>query len=140
VFLADADITPIRFSAANWADGGIVATAPEMLVFLKALNDGHIIRRETLRLMHDWHKLHFPLQYGFGTMRFHLPWPAADIAELPPLWGHSGTTGAFLYYSEDMDVYMAGTIDQTAEYKLKPFALMRAVMRTVQAYERAKAN
>lgn len=139
IFDGEADITSIRFSPAYWADGGIISTAPEMVVFLNALNQGRIIRRDTLNLMHEWRDLRFPLQYGFGTMRFRLPWPAADIAELPPLWGHSGSTGSFLYYSPDLDLYFAGTIDQTQD-PAKPFALLRAIARATQSFDRAKAK
>jgi CubicO group peptidase (beta-lactamase class C family) len=139
IFDGETDITSIRFSPAYWADGGIVSTAPEMLTFLTALNQGRIIRRDTLGQMHDWRDLRFPLQYGFGTMRFHLPWPAGDVAQLPPLWGHSGSTGSFLYYSPDLDLYLAGTIDQT-QNPAKPFALLRAIARATQSYERAKTN
>jgi len=40
--------------------------------------------------------------------------------DLPPLWVHSGSTGSFLYYSEDLDLFLAGTINQ-AESESKPF-------------------
>jgi D-alanyl-D-alanine carboxypeptidase len=54
------------------------------------------------------------------------------LMEMPPLWGHSGSTGSFLYYSEDLNLYMAGSIDQT-ESNVKPFLLMRRVMEAVQS-------
>ena len=103
-----------------------------MNLFLKALNEGRIIRPASLKLMHNWRRLEGPLQYGFGTMYFDLPGPIRRIAGIPPLWGHSGSTGSFLYYSEGLDLYMAGTIDQV-ESKIKPFLLMRQVIRAVSA-------
>ena len=72
------------------------------------------------------------MQYGLGTMRFRLPWLAAAATGLTPLWGHSGSTGSFLYYSPDDDLYMAGTIDQT-EAKAKPFSIMRSVLKVVRS-------
>jgi D-alanyl-D-alanine carboxypeptidase len=132
VFDNDMNITRIRSNGAYWADGGIVSTAEEMILFLKALNEGRIIRRDTLKLMHAWHKLHFPIQYGYGTMYFSLPGFVSKVLKVTPLWGHSGSTGSFLYYSEDLDLYMAGTIDQT-ESKSKPFRLMMGVMRAFQS-------
>ena len=68
VFYADMNVTKIRSNRAYWADGGIVSTAKEMNIFLKALNEGRIIRPASLKLMHDWRRLRFPLIYGYGTM------------------------------------------------------------------------
>jgi len=131
VFYGDMNITDTRSNGSYWADGGIVSTAKEMIIFLKALNEGRIVRPDTLRLMHNWRKLQFPLEYGYGTMRFKLPRLMARLLRVPPLWGHSGSTGSFLYYSEDLNLYMAGTINQV-ESKVKPFRLMISVMKAFQ--------
>ena len=132
VFYADRNITRTRSNGAYWADGGIVSTAEEMNMFLRALNEGKIIRPASLKLMHNWRKLQFPLQYGYGTMYFKLPRLISAVTRIPPLWGHSGSTGSFLYYSEGLDLYMAGSIDQT-ESKTKPFVLMSKVIRAIAA-------
>jgi D-alanyl-D-alanine carboxypeptidase len=130
IFYKDMNITKIRSNGAYWGD--VVSTAEEMIIFLKALNEGKIISRDTLKLMHNWHKLQqFPLQYGYGTMYFKLPWYIDVLMKVPPLWGHSGSTGSFLYYCDDLNLYMAGTINQT-ESKSKPFILMIKVMRAFQ--------
>ena len=100
-----------------------------MIIFLKSLNEGQIINKDTLKLMHNWHTIHqFPLQYGFGTMYFKIP---HFMMKIPPLWGHSGTTGSFLYYSEDMGMYIAGTINQ-AESKIKPFYLIQDIIKAIK--------
>ncbi len=128
VFYKDRSITKTRSNGAYWADGGIVSTADEMIIFLKALNEGRIIGGDTLKLMHQWHKLQFPLQYGYGTMYFKLPRLISTVMKVAPLWGHSGSTGSFLYYSEDLNLYVAGSINQV-ESRSKPFRLMLRVMR-----------
>jgi D-alanyl-D-alanine carboxypeptidase len=133
VFYKDKNITQTRSNGAYWADGGIVSTAEEMIIFLKALNEGRIISRDTLKLMHNWHKLQFPLQYGYGTMYFKLPWFINMVMSIPPLWGHSGSTGSFLYYSEGLNLYMAGSINQV-DSKIKPFRLMGKVVKIIQSY------
>ena len=132
IFYKDMLITNTRLNEAYWADGGIVSTAEECIIFLKALNEGRIVSEDTLKLMHNWHKLQFPLQYGYGTMYFKLPWFLNMVMKVPPLWGHSGSTGSFLYYSEDLNLYMAGSINQT-ESKSKPFRLMLRVMKVIQS-------
>jgi len=128
VFYKDMVITNTRSNGAYWADGGIVTTAEEMIIFLKALNEGKIINRDTLESMHTWHKLEFPIQYGYGTMYFQLPWLIGKVTGLTPLWGHSGSTGSFLYYSEDHDLYVAGTINNVGS-NIKPFMLIRDVLK-----------
>ena len=132
VFYKHMNITKIRSNGSYWADGGIVSTGEECIIFLKALNEGKIVTRDTLKLMHNWHKLPFPLQYGYGTMYFKLPWFINMLMKVPPLWGHSGSTGSFLYYSEDLDLYMAGSFNQT-ELKSTPFRLMLRVMKAIQS-------
>ena len=132
IFYKDKLITNTRLNGAYWADGGIVSTAEECIIFLKALNEGRIIGGDTLKLMHNWNKLQFPLQYGYGTMYFKLPWFITKVMKVPPLLGHSGSTGSFLYYSEDLNLYMAGSINQT-ESKSTPFRLMLKVMKAIQS-------
>ena len=135
VFAGDLNITKSRSNGAYWADGGIVSTPGEMIRFLRALSEGRIVRPDSLQLMHDWHPWEFPLQYGYGTMYFKLPGPLSAATGLRDVWGHSGSTGSFLYRSEELDLYMAGTIDQT-ESKVKPFVLMRRVMHAIESRQR----
>ncbi|MBW1783343.1 MAG: beta-lactamase family protein [Deltaproteobacteria bacterium] len=132
VFYKEKRINEIRSNGSYWADGGIISTAEEMIMFLKALKEGRIIGKSTLESMHTWHKLHFPLEYGYGTMYFKLPRFIAKWMNLPPLWGHSGSTGSFLYYSENLDIYLAGTINQ-AESESKPFfGLISKVLKAIK--------
>ena len=128
VFYNNKIINTVRSNGSYWADGGIISTADECIIFLKALNEGHIVSLSTLKSMHNWHKLEFPFQYGYGTMYFELP-PSQNI---PPLWGHSGSTGSFLYYSEEWNMYIAGTINQV-EAETTPFKLMISVMQVIQS-------
>ncbi|MBN1380213.1 MAG: beta-lactamase family protein [Deltaproteobacteria bacterium] len=136
-FHKDRIVSNLRSNGSYWADGGLVSTTEEMILFLKALNEGRIISKESLDLMHHWHKIRFPLQYGYGTMYFSLPRFMNRVMKLPPLWGHSGSTASFLYYSEDLNLYMAGTINQTQSMS-KPFRLMIKIMKTVQTNDRFK--
>ena len=135
VFAKDVNVTKIRSNGAYWADGGIVSTAEDAIIFLQALKEGRIVREDTLELMHNWHPLkNLPFQYGYGTMYFQIPSFINVVMKVPPVWGHSGSTGAFLYYSEDLDLYMAGTIDQT-EDQIAPVMLMIKVMKVIHQFE-----
>lgn len=132
VFYKGTNITKIRSNGSYWAEGGIVSTADEMIAFLKALNEGRVISRATLSQMHDWRRWRFPLEYGLGTMLFSPPRPMRSLMKMPPLWGHSGSTGSFLYYCEDADLYLAGTVDQ-ADSRVKPFFLMYKAINAVRS-------
>jgi D-alanyl-D-alanine carboxypeptidase len=65
-------------------------------------------------------------------MYFQLPEFISLLITIPPLWGHSGSTGSFLYYSEDENLYMAGTIDQV-DAKSTPFILMTKVIMAIHS-------
>ena len=140
VFYNDKNIVNARSNEAYWADGGIISTPSEMIIFLKALNNGKIISKSTLKLMHDWHDLNqFPFLYGYGIMKFKLPWftnlPVIKTppywGQVPHIWGHSGSTGSFLYYSPKYDIYIAGTSNQV-KAKIKPFGLMTDIMNAIK--------
>ena len=132
IFYKDKVITNVRYNKAYWADGGIVSTVEECIIFLKALNEGKLISKKTLKMMHNWHKIEFPLKYGYGTMYFKLPGFMILGKKIPGLWGHSGSTGSFLYYAEDLDLYMAGAINHIGSNS-KPFKLMFKVMNAIQS-------
>ena len=99
----------------SWADGGLISTTYDCLTFLQALFTGKIINKETtLPLMHQWRGIGFPLKYGFGTMYIEFPVFMTMFRKLPPLIGHLGSTGTFLLYTKDFDLYVAGTINQAS--------------------------
>ena len=139
VFFKNRDITKIRSNGSYWADGGIVSTADEMIIFLRALNGGKIVSKKTLSLMHDWRKWRFPLEYGLGTMYFSFPQPMRSLMRMPPLWGHSGSTGSFLYYCEDADLYLAGTLDRV-DAQVAPFFFMYKAIAAVRAGQVAPSS
>jgi D-alanyl-D-alanine carboxypeptidase len=134
VFSKEVNVSRIRANTVYWADGGIVSTARDCVVFLKALNEGRLIKPDTLAEMHHWRPLAnpgMPFQYGYGTMEFVPPSLDKTAARMPAVWGASGSTGSFLYYAQDLDLYMAGTTNQVAD-KFTPIAMMARVMKAFQ--------
>jgi len=128
VFLRDRNVTEMRSNGSYWADGGMVSTAQEMVSFLKALKQGRLIRQDTLAMMHDWHRWKFPVQLGLGTIRVALPRQLTKLAGMPRMWGHSGSTGAFLFYASEADLFVAGSVGQI-ESRWKPLLLVRRIIR-----------
>ena len=133
VFDHNRDVTTVR-SKDYWADGGLVATPPDMIAFLRALNEGRLISPASLRVMQTWHNKDgsptppFPgSQYGLGLWRVQMTGALSLLNGLTPTWGASGSTGSFLYYSKDRNLYVAGTINSTNSMA-SSFILMGATM------------
>jgi len=137
VYSKEVNISDIRAKTVYWADGGIVSTARDCVTFLKALNQGRINKPETLAKMHQWKPLSnpgMPFQYGYGTMKFVPSSSANTTAKVPVVWGATGSTGSFLYYAQDLDLYMAGTTDQVND-KMTPIVMM---IRVIKAFQNQK--
>ena len=113
------------------ADGGIVSTARESLVFLKAFLSGTFFSREFLVKMKHWNKIFFPFEYGYGLMRFKLPRIMSPFKPAPELIGHTGSTASFSFYCPDKDLYLAGTLNQIKEQS-RPFRLMIDVINAIR--------
>ena len=138
VFDHQQDITTVRASKDYWADGGLVATPADMIAFLRALHDGKIIAPASLRTMQTWHNRDSsptlpPIpgtQYGYGLWHFQMTGPLGALKNVVPTWGASGSTGSFLYYSQPLDLYIAGTVD-SAGSDMTTFFLMAGAMSLV---------
>ena len=58
--------------------------------------------------------------------------PLGALKNVVPTWGATGSTGSFLYYSQDLDLYMAGTVDSAnSSISMTPFFLMAGAMSLV---------
>ncbi|HVL51273.1 MAG TPA: serine hydrolase domain-containing protein [Actinomycetota bacterium] len=56
----------------------------------------------------------WPIEYGLGLMRFELSRPLAGGRRLPTVVGHTGSTGSWLWHVPELDLVVAGTVDQTS--------------------------
>ena len=145
VFNHQQDITTVRASTDYWADGGLVATPADMIAFLRALHDGKIISPASLRTMQTWHDRDGsptlpPIpgtQYGYSLWHFQMTGPLGAFKTVVPTWGASGSTGSFLYYPQDLDLYIAGTVDSanSGMTGMTPFFLMAGAMSLVSGNE-----
>ena len=108
-----------NYLASVTAEGGIVSTAEEVMVFLKAFFNGFFFPQEMLNeLKADWRMIYFPGQFFFGlgleklwTPRFISPFK--PITEILGFWGQ---TGAFAFYNPDSDLYFTGTVNQASGF------------------------
>lgn len=110
-----------------WADGGIVSTAEESMVFIEAFFNGKLFPKEDLIEMQQWNKIFFPLQYGIGIMKFQLPRIFSPFKPMPILIGHSGLSGAFQYYVPEKNCFITGTVNQIDRPSLSYKLLLKLV-------------
>jgi D-alanyl-D-alanine carboxypeptidase len=129
IYLKGAPANVPMYLSSNISDGGLVSTAAECVIFLRAFFEGQLFSKALLKRMMTWNPIFFPLRYGYGLMYFQLPrffWPTP----LPEFVGHSGSTGSFAFVCPSKSMYLAGTVDQIANPS-KPFFLMINLIRAV---------
>jgi CubicO group peptidase (beta-lactamase class C family) len=117
-----------KYLSSNVSDGGLISTASESMIFLRAFLEGQLFDKTLFERMMKWNSIFFPLRYGYGLMYFHLPrffWPSP----LPEFIGHSGTTGSFAFTCLSRSMYLVGTVNQVSP--AKPFFLMIDLVRAI---------
>lgn len=103
----------------------VYSTVDDQIKSLRAILGGHVFEDPaTLRSMRQWNALPFPMdasaarapgwpiEYGYGLMRFQMPPILTGMYRLPAVIGHTGSTGTWLFYCPEMDAYFAGVVDQ----------------------------
>jgi CubicO group peptidase (beta-lactamase class C family) len=130
IYLKKAPAKVPKYLSSNVSDGGLVSTASECLIFLRAFFEGRLFDKTFLDRMMSWNSMFFPMRYGYGLMYFRLPrffWPSP----LPEFIGHSGSTGSFAFTCPSRSMYLAGTVNQIASPS-KPFFLMISLLRAAK--------
>ncbi|MFO8149218.1 MAG: serine hydrolase domain-containing protein [Trueperaceae bacterium] len=124
----------------------LYSTGADLVAFLRALTSGAAFDDPaTARAMQDgWRRFGFPLdaaalrqpnwpiEYAMGTMRFQLPWFLDPRRRTPPVVGHTGSTGTWAFHCPELDLYLAGTVDQARAGPL-PFRFVPRLLRELTA-------
>jgi D-alanyl-D-alanine carboxypeptidase len=138
---------PLHLPKAMRAFGDLFSTAGDLHLFLRALMRGDVFDDpRTLGLMQQqWNRFGFPrdraalrapgwpIEYGLGLMRFQLPRVFTPFRRMPPVIGHTGSTGTWLLYCPDLDLLLSGTVDQVTAGAL-PFRLVPKLLRLVESH------
>lgn len=127
IYLKDVPAHVPQYLSSNVSDGGLISTAPECVIFLRAFFEGQLFDTAFLERMMTWNSIFFPLRYGYGLMYFRLP-RFFSLRPLPEFVGHSGSTGSFAFTCPSRSICLAGTINQIAS-PAKPFFLMSNLVR-----------
>ncbi len=96
------------------ADGGMVSTSGDMLVFIEAFFTGKLFPIEYIDDLKVWNKIFFPMKSGIGIHLFKLPMIFDPFGSVPAYIGHSGLSGALAYYCPEDNIYVVGTVNQIA--------------------------
>jgi CubicO group peptidase (beta-lactamase class C family) len=105
---------------------GIYSTTGDLLAFLRGLVHGRVFDRATTpaSMQERWNRFALPLdraalrapgwpiEYGLGIMRFRLPRVLMPWHPLPAVIGHTGSTGCWLFYCPQWDLYLVGSVDE----------------------------
>ncbi len=101
------------------------------MTFLRAFFGGQLFPKVYISELTVWNRIFFPLQYGIGVARFKLSRIFSPFKPTPELIGHSGLSGAFAYYCPQKDLYLTGTVNQTA----KPGLSYRLMIKLLNCFE-----
>ena len=96
------------------ADGGMVSTSNDMLIFIEAFFRGKLFPSTYIDELQQWNNIFFPMKSGIGIHLFKLPWLFNPTGAVPYFIGHSGLSGALAYYSPKENIFIAGTVNQVA--------------------------
>lgn len=114
------------------ADGGIVSTSTDMLVFIEAFFKGKLFPLAYIDELQQWNRIFFPMQSGVGIHRFKLPWILNPTGAVPNFIGHSGLSGALAFYSPKHDLFIAGTVNQVAHPDLSFKTMIKLTQRILK--------
>ncbi|MDZ7792973.1 MAG: serine hydrolase [Spirochaetia bacterium] len=107
---------------------GIYSTTRDMIAFLRKLIQNQVFnKKDTFNIMqNNWNRFGLPLdraslrspgwpiEYGLGLMRFQLPRIFTSMKKLPEVIGHTGSTGCWLFWCPQLDLYLCGSVDETS--------------------------
>jgi len=94
------------------ADGGVVSTAADMMIFTRSFFNGSIFPEKDIAEICKWNSIFYPLEYGIGISKFTVPKIFYPFSSPPEFIGHSGLSGAFNFYNPQKKIYLTGTVNQ----------------------------
>ena len=81
----------------------------------------------------------WPIEYGLGMMRFRLPRMLTPWRPVPSVVGHTGSTGCWLFYCEELDVFLCGSVDEVTAGAV-PYRVVPEILRLLGSELRGRPN
>jgi D-alanyl-D-alanine carboxypeptidase len=107
------------------ADGGIVSTSSDLLIFIEAFFTGKLFPIAYINELQVWNNIFFPMKSGVGIHLFKLPWIFNPTGAVPDFIGHSGLSGTLAFYIPKENIFIAGTVNQVAHPDLSFKAMIK---------------
>lgn len=122
------EISKYESLSCDWAGGGIVSTADDLLLFYKALRKGKLISESAMQKMEKFsHKFYSGLYYGQGMMETRFEHFFFLLRGWPRLRGHIGILSTHLFYDPKSDSYIVMNFGANDELVRSFRALIRIV-------------
>lgn len=97
------------------AEGGIVSTVEEVMIYLKSFFQGQFLSQKEIESLKDW-RLIFPppslFYFGIGLEKLFIPRFVSPVNPITEILGFWGQTGSFAWYNPQTDLYFTGTTNQ----------------------------
>ncbi len=125
---------PVELPRMLESSNDLFSTTSDLLRFQQALRAGELFERpDTVELFTERSNLlrnMIPNRYGLGTWIFSVNRLIAPGRRPATLVGHAGVTGTWLFHCPELDLHLAGSIDQaTTRARSAPFRLMARILR-----------
>jgi D-alanyl-D-alanine carboxypeptidase len=123
---------------------GIYSTAADLITFMRGLVRGEVFQdvAPLATMQARWNRFGFPrdraalrapnwpIEYGLGIKRFQVPRLFNGLRRMPPVIGHSGSTGTWLFHCPERDLYFAGAVDEVTAGAV-PYRMMPRMLRVL---------
>jgi len=123
-----------NYMASVTSEGGIVSTADEVMVFLKAFFDGRFFPKNKIAELKEWNLLLPPpgiFYFGVGLEKTPTPRIISLFKPINEIVGFWGQTSSFAWYNPDTDLYFSGTANQVDGTGHR--AVMGAIIKIIKA-------
>ncbi len=106
IWLDKHEVSSFMILSVDQADGGIVSTPEDLVLFQQALHEGRLIKKEHYDLMQKWQgKFRAGIYYGTGMMQLHFNEFFFLMRGFPKLVGHIGVLSTHCFYDQENDIH-----------------------------------
>jgi len=132
VHLGDVNIKDYQSLSIDWSGGGIISTANDLAVFIRALNNYEIISQDTLERLYQFdYKFMSGIHYGNGFMEYHFTEFFPTLGFLPNYTGHMGVLGTQMFYDKESDTVYISSFGST-DYSAGSVQTMITILSTLE--------
>lgn len=129
-YFREIEVSSFTSLSADWAGGGLVSTTQDLICFFEAFNNNLIVKESTRIEMQNWIDETMGFKYGWGLRKVLFKNLLGQNSSIE-LIGHNGSTASFLWYCSQLDIYLAGTLNQVEASK-NSLMLVYKILNTIK--------